>query len=256
MSAQLRARVEAKIDALMAQAAVLYPNPTVIPRPRVIYEKRGRTAGTANYATNTIDINEPLLERHPDEMINDTVPHEFAHLVSYAVYGRHGKGHGQVWKSVMVALGQEPTRCHNLDTEGLEGVKNKQKFVYSCTCGARHAVGPVLHKKIQRGSTHYCRRCQTQLSRLPYQAMGNVSYSAARAAAAAPRAVPAQAATSPVPAAPAGTKLSACWNLYRANQRADRSALIAMFVANAGCTPAGAATYYSTCVKRWAAGER
>ena len=108
------------------------------------------------------------------------LPHELAHLVSYHLYGRHGTGHGPNWKTVMITLGIAPERCHRLDTEGLEGVKNKAKFVYTCKCGTTFTLGPVRHKKVQAGSTHYCRKCRTYLRDMSFVSAGRVSHTTAR----------------------------------------------------------------------------
>lgn len=45
------------------------------------------------------------------------------------------------------------------------------------------------------------------------------------------------------------TKLSKCKAIYAANATLDKAAVIKLFVEQAGCTPAGANTYYLTCKK-------
>jgi hypothetical protein len=52
-----------------------------------------------------------------------------------------------------------------------------------------------------------------------------------------------------VKAAPGETKIAKCRAIYAANKDLDKDAMIAKFVADAGCTPAGAVTYYITCRK-------
>lgn len=52
-----------------------------------------------------------------------------------------------------------------------------------------------------------------------------------------------------VKAAPGETKIAKCRAIFAANPTLDKDAMIAKFVADAGCTPAGAVTYYITCRK-------
>jgi hypothetical protein len=52
-----------------------------------------------------------------------------------------------------------------------------------------------------------------------------------------------------VNAAPGETKIAKCRAIYAAHKDLDKEALLAKFVAEAGCTPAGAVTYLITCRK-------
>jgi hypothetical protein len=52
-----------------------------------------------------------------------------------------------------------------------------------------------------------------------------------------------------VKAAPGETKIAKCRAIYAAHKDLDKEALLAKFVAEAGCTPAGAVTYLITCKK-------
>ena len=86
--------------------------------PEVVFDLRGQAAGQANYLKNKIRFNRDLLEKFTDEFVSQTVPHEFAHLVAYAKFGRRIKPHGSEWQSVMVALGVKPVRTHNFEVIG------------------------------------------------------------------------------------------------------------------------------------------
>jgi hypothetical protein len=52
-----------------------------------------------------------------------------------------------------------------------------------------------------------------------------------------------------VKAADGETKIAKCKRIFADNPTLDKDAMIAKFVAEAGCTPAGAVTYYITCRK-------
>lgn len=107
-------------------------------------EKMGGTAGYANYSANLIKVNLYFLRRYPDDYAN-TVGHELAHLVTYALYGpREGRGHGKRWKSVMVKLGLEPVRCHNYDMTEL------RPYLYECcNCGKQFNLSKRGHNSWQ-----------------------------------------------------------------------------------------------------------
>lgn len=49
--------------------------------------------------------------------------------------------------------------------------------------------------------------------------------------------------------APGESKLDKCKAIFAANREADKTTVVKMFVEQAGCTPAGANTYYLTCKK-------
>lgn len=60
----------------------------------------------------------------------------------------------------------------------------------------------------------------------------------------------------PVKPVGGGSKIDLCWLIYRTRPNLSRAELIKFFVAQAGCTPAGASTYVATCKKRYEQGER
>jgi len=132
--------------------------------PIVVYKKRGRTAGTANYGTWELDFNSVLLMENDQNFIDRTVVHELAHLIDHHVnpevhnvgYGQKRSAHGPSWKRVMRLLGAEPTRCHSYDTTN-SAVKKRgqQKFVYRCSCGGTMELGPTRHRKMQSGVSSY-----------------------------------------------------------------------------------------------------
>jgi SprT protein len=126
--------------------------------PTISFDLKGQTAGYAWYQKNHIQLNGDLLMKETEDMIEDTLPHEFAHIASYKFYGRDGVGHGRNWKWTMIRLGLEPKRCHNYE---VTPAKIHQKFNYTCDCpGTIHKIGKNVHNKIQSGlSPRYCKRC-------------------------------------------------------------------------------------------------
>ncbi len=126
---------------------------------------RGRSdAGRALLLEERIEINEDLLERYPDAMLEETIAHELAHLLVYRLFGRRASAHGQEWQAIMRQWFQvEPQRTHNFDLNGL-GVRRQQRFAYYCGCRP-HELSAVRHRRALRGVDYRCVACQGRLQR-------------------------------------------------------------------------------------------
>jgi len=259
---KVKADVTAALKRCMGIAEAKYGRKFAM--PTVIYRKRGTVGGTANDARYEIDLNPILLMENLDTFIDRTVVHEFAHLVdgimnphtreTRIVRTRRGLRrskrdiHGATWKNIMRLFGAEPSRCHSYDVTNAR-VKNKAPRDHKWVCGCGGGEINLTAKKharmmelapagVLRDGTfggwyargHTYRRC------------GKYSYvAAAPGARAANAAAPKPKAK---PRAPrTGTKLDICRRWYSSS--AVRSDMINLFVVKAGCTPAGAATYYA-----------
>lgn len=147
----LKQQVLKKLDDLVLAANKLF-NRSFTP-PKVKFYLKGTTAGKADLLNNIVILNHILLVENPDDFLEDTVPHELAHLLTFAMFGRKAKAHGKEWKSVMRALGVEPTRCHSLD---VSNVGNRHS--YRCACKS-HQLSTQRHNKIRRGASYICKSC-------------------------------------------------------------------------------------------------
>lgn len=254
VSADLRKRVEDKITECIAICEKKYGQS--FRRPKVTYNKRGTTAGTANYRTWTIDLNAVLLIENGETFINRTVVHEWAHLVTDQVYpeAHHPTSnsahsyfrtkrakrsvHGTQWQSVMCVLGVDPSRCHSYDTSSVER-KRAAPFIYRCNC--RENIPFTLHKHnkhqasviamgIERGG-YRCRSCRVTLKFVRKEGA----------------AVTQQMVTSN--AIPLGgkfkSKLDIARHIMKFSNHKTRQQIIQEMIKEAGCTVAGAATYYA-----------
>jgi len=56
--------------------------------PSVGFTVRGTNGGTANHGTWHVNFNMGLLVDNMDEYLNQTIPHEVAHLVTFAIHGQ------------------------------------------------------------------------------------------------------------------------------------------------------------------------
>ena len=91
--------------------------------PRIEWVVCGTTAGRAWLGQWRIQLNEQLCKENTEDFMSDTIPHEVAHLVAYKVFG--DDGHGDGWRSVMRALGLNPSRCHDYDTRNVQGKRSR-----------------------------------------------------------------------------------------------------------------------------------
>ena len=121
---ELSEAVTAKADTVWLGLRKSYPKLGGIPRPIIKYNKRLRaTAGRAFYASNPvyIDLSTDLLWEHTEEMINQILPHELAHIAAWIVY--RDNGHGRGWKAVMATLNIPINRCHTMSNTRHESNK-------------------------------------------------------------------------------------------------------------------------------------
>ncbi len=130
--------------------------------PEVLFNLKGLVAGIAVVPRQPgsmckVRINVDLLRRYPQEMIDNTVPHEVAHIVSARLYGH--LGHGPAWRSVMAAFDKPATRCHQMQAQP---ARRHKKHRYACVC-REHLVGPQINARIRKGTVYHCRRCAQPL---------------------------------------------------------------------------------------------
>lgn len=253
----VKTRVQAKIAEGIALAEAAY-NITVRP-PRVVYNKRGTTAGTANYREWVINLNPVLLMENIDTFIDRTVPHELAHLVVYQVYPeayqtelvRTRTGykrtkrdvHGSYWQEVMRKIGaNDNRRCHSYDTTNSKVKKTVTKYEYRCTgCQQSMMVSAKRHSQLSANPRAVYHSACGRGSKLELVQTATPARPAAAAKETAPK----------VPTT--GSKMDRCYGWYKHYKDAGtvdlRQMCIAVFIQEVGMTKAGASTYYSNCQK-------
>ena len=207
--------------------------------PIIRYNLRGTTAGKASPSKHTIQINSVLLMENVDDYIENTVPHEVAHLMQWKfnpeslrrTYGQKRDVHGYDWKKHMHDYGLDAERCHNYDVSSVH--KKRERFELTCRrCLHVYNVTSVILKRIKLGYTYSC-QCGGALSHVD---LNDQHREVLRPAAKQPERF--------VTATTGRTKMDICRSIFEANRFAGRAAMINMFVRQAGCTPAGASAYY------------
>jgi predicted SprT family Zn-dependent metalloprotease len=124
-------------------------------------------AGYAYYGQNKVKFNPILLHENETDFLEDTVPHELAHLFSVELYGiMQGRGHGHNWKYVMQRLGVTPKRCHDYDTENAR-VKGKVKRVIEGHCSICSKTIMLTQKNVNMLWRYTSRCCKAPISVKP-----------------------------------------------------------------------------------------
>ncbi|ACZ78460.1 SprT family zinc-dependent metalloprotease [Dickeya parazeae] len=132
------------------------------PEPIINYQQRGSTAGSAWLKEWEIRLNPVLLLENQQSFIDEVVPHELAHLLVYARFGKTAP-HGQQWRWMMESVLNVPARrTHQFVTASVQG----KTFPYECAC-RRHELTVRRHNRVIKGESEYrCRSCGERLRAL------------------------------------------------------------------------------------------
>jgi predicted SprT family Zn-dependent metalloprotease len=70
------------------------------------YDHAKKRAGACKFDSKKIVISLSHIELNSEEVVTDTLLHEFAHAIAYQLY--RDSGHGSHWKSIAVKIGASP----------------------------------------------------------------------------------------------------------------------------------------------------
>lgn len=164
-SAQHAAQVEAAVRHWIGQARnLLELDQCRLPLPQLRFDLCGHAAGQAVLSRrrgqpDAIRINRQLLASHPRTMLEQTVPHEVAHVAIHRAWhgsSRRVKPHGREWQALMHAFGVPAQACHQLPTTP---ARRLRRFRYHCDCDEPVWLTSIRHRRALRGTIYRCRRC-------------------------------------------------------------------------------------------------
>ena len=92
--------------------------PYPVPVDFDLCEIKPKAAGQAHSMPLKINVNMVIFEDNVQEVLNQVVGHEIAHLVVYDRFNHRGldaDGHGAEWHEAMRKLGLEPLKYHHMD---------------------------------------------------------------------------------------------------------------------------------------------
>ena len=131
--------------------------------PSISFDLGGATAGKAYWKLNHVQLNGVLLAENQQEFLQETIPQEFAHLLTRLLYPR-ASPRGKEWSYIMRdVLGVSPSECRTMDVT--RAASRSKPYIYSCGCADRtHALPEDRHLRIQRwGERVLCRKCHKVL---------------------------------------------------------------------------------------------
>lgn len=129
-------------------------------RPQVSLDLRGQKAGVAYLQRNLLRFNEQLYRENHQHFLQQTVPHEVAHLLAQALYGDRIRPHGREWQGLMTGLfGLPADRCHDYAVPQ----RRRTDYLYRCGCPEKIPFTPQRHALVRRGRRYSCRRCGDML---------------------------------------------------------------------------------------------
>ncbi|MEE4485587.1 SprT family zinc-dependent metalloprotease [Serratia ficaria] len=137
------------------------------PEPKIIYQQRGTSAGTAWLQAWEIRLNPVLLMENQQPFIDEVVPHELAHLLVFRQFGRVAP-HGREWRWMMESVLRVPaSRTHQFEIASVQS----KTFPYRCGC-QRHQLTVRRHNRVLRGESEYrCRQCGEKLKFLASESL-------------------------------------------------------------------------------------
>ncbi|GDY28200.1 protein SprT [Agarivorans sp. Toyoura001] len=128
-------------------------------RPEILLSARNsKVAGSANLSRWRLRFNAHFYQQQPEHFLAQTVPHEVAHIICHAVYGRV-KPHGKEWQAIMLNVFNCPP--HTTHNYSLESIKINS-VEYRCACQS-HLLSIRRHNKVLKGASYQCRTCRQVL---------------------------------------------------------------------------------------------
>ena len=134
--------------------------------PRLTFDASGKRVGAWAFSKrNLIQFNAHFFQfkNNWDDIVNQTTPHEIAHLICDLLFPSAKQAHGPEWRYVASKLGIEPRRCHNM--EGVKEYKPQPRpYIYWCLgCKKEFKLTGIKHSRILNGTNYFCGACRGKI---------------------------------------------------------------------------------------------
>jgi SprT protein len=156
----MQTEVRAEVKKWIEVARAFYPHKT-IPMPVVRFSNRmTKVSGRCSYKGYAYELKFSVDIMQRNDMtayLDRTVPHEVAHLVQHAVYGKmdHKDTFTYVMRNVFLRSSKQATRCHSYETVPTKKRAPQAKYKYECpTCGEVFNLSAVRHGKVRKGTEY------------------------------------------------------------------------------------------------------
>ncbi len=120
-----------------------------------------------------IRLHKPLLYAYGTTYLNDVLTHEYAHALQMELYKAKIKPHGTEWKNILCKLHnctyEQILKPNYEKLKELSVARKYSYFNYTCSCGKKHKLSSIRHKRMQKGQVYLCRACKSPL--ISYQAI-------------------------------------------------------------------------------------
>lgn len=119
----------------------------------ISYDVTGYVAGKATRLSliqYKLRFNLEAIDKHWDEMVNNTVPHEVAHIVAWLCPLLRAKGHDAKWSRICRSLGGTGSRTHSYDISSA-----RKEYLYIVN-NVEYKLTSIRHKRVMTGNVYTC----------------------------------------------------------------------------------------------------
>lgn len=155
-----------KFNDVIHEACVMYPQcEDDLCAAYLVFDLKGMSTGSAERDGTEfmVHLNPEALELNLEYILNETIPHEVAHLVNFSDRST-GSSHNSGWKEVALNLGCSARRCHNIQ---LTRARRVRQYEYKLEDGTTILLKKKTHNGIHSGQYHVTARADVTVSKKP-----------------------------------------------------------------------------------------
>lgn len=167
---EIKKIVELEIYKVIDKAQRLFPKFKQFAYPEIFFytSATNRALGLA-YGHYRIGINIDVAMQFTNNTLNDTVPHEVAHIVCSAT--GMGHGHDAGWRRVASLLGAIPrAKCTDRNIT-VPKLRKRVQYQYNTPKLGAFWVSDVCHKKVQTGTVRILQATKERIERHHFTGM-------------------------------------------------------------------------------------